>query len=37
LKLMVSISDSVENICLLSCIKVQKSTKPASILYTVKN
>jgi hypothetical protein len=30
---MVSISDGVEKFCLLSCIKVQKSTKPASKIF----
>jgi hypothetical protein len=30
---MISISDSVEGVCLLSCIKVQKSTKPASKIF----
>jgi hypothetical protein len=30
---MVSIFDGVEKFCLLSCIKVQKSTKPASKIF----
>jgi len=35
LKLMILISfDSVENVCLLSCIKVPKSTKPAKAFCT---
>jgi len=35
---MVSISDSVENVYLLSCIKVQKLTKPAiKVFHTVRN
>ena len=34
---MISIIHSVENVCLLSCIKVRKYTKPSSILYAIKN